>query len=83
MIVLDKMIHLIPDLISFVSLYTTSLINWHSIYQQWHVSLNFLIIYFNLVRYDVKLFAGYPPENVNVFGNGARVKLSILILGTC
>ena len=76
---LDKAIHLIIDLISFVPLYVNvqphlHVCKWHPFYQQLHVSLTFLIILvFNLVQYDVKLFEWYPPENVNVFGNEAKM----------
>ena len=62
---LDKARQLIPDLISFAPLYVyvqLHLYNRHSFYQQWHVSLIFLIIpiFFNLVKYDVNFLHGIP-----------------------
>ena len=41
-----------------------------------------LLLPFILVQYVVKLFCMISPENVIVFRNVARVKLSILIPGT-
>ena len=66
---LDKASHLIPDLIlcPFVHLRTTSFINWHSFYKQWHVSLTFLIILIiNLVQYDLKLLCMVSPLKMSM-----------------
>ena len=75
---LDKAIHLIPDLISFFPLYVyvqPHLCKWHSFYQQYDVSLNFFnySYFLTLFSAELNLFSLYKPENVNVFGNGTRM----------
>ena len=62
---LGKASHLIPDLISFVLLYVyvqPHLCNLHSLYQQWHVALTFLIILYFLTLFSTMLnfYAWYP-----------------------